>query len=65
MSEQGPSSLGQLLKNSSVVQGIQEKTGKPTTTARQEVSRQIKQVSKVGGGDPISGRGVTKSGKED
>ncbi len=44
---------------------VQEETGKPTQAAQKEVLRQIGQVSRAKGGNPITGDGVTKSGKED
>lgn len=64
MSEQG-SFLGHLLKKSSDVQAVQNKTGKSTGAAQREVARQIAQLSKAKGGNPLSGKGVTKSGEED
>lgn len=65
MNEQGPSFLGQLLTKLSMVKKIEAETGKPTGAAQKEVLRQITQVSKSKSGNPISGEGVTKSGKED
>jgi len=47
------------------VKEISEKTGVNTSAAQKEVIRQIGQVSKTQGGNPINGYGVTKSGKED
>jgi len=54
--------LSGLLKKLSTVQQIESLTGRSTTAAQEEVSRQIHQVGKKQDGDPISGHGVTKSG---
>jgi len=65
MNEQRPSFSEQLLAKLSMAKKIEAETGKPTTAAQKEVLRQITQVSKLKDGDPISGKGITKSGKED
>ena len=65
MSERDQSFLAQLLAKLSFTKQVQAQTGKPTTAAQNEVWRQIGQTSPNKGGDPITGKGVTKSGKED
>ncbi|GIW63755.1 MAG: hypothetical protein KatS3mg091_557 [Patescibacteria group bacterium] len=62
---EGESFLSQLLKKLSDVRRIEEKTGRSIKAAQQEVLRQIGQTSPKRGGNPITGEGVTKSGKED
>lgn len=61
MSERNESFLALLLKKKSDVLLIGDQTGKNTASAVREVERQIGQVVRH---DPISGFGVTKSGKE-
>jgi len=65
MSEHGQDFISKLFAKLSLVKKIEAETGRSTGPAQKEVLRQISQVSKVQGGNPISGRGVTKSGKED
>jgi hypothetical protein len=65
MPEKDQSFLAYLLKKLANTISIQIETGKSTTAAQQEVWRQIHQTSPKKGGDPITGRGVTKSGEED
>jgi len=65
MSERDQSFLAQLLAKLAFTKEVEKQTGRPTTAAQQEVWRQIHQTSLNKGGDPITGRGVTKSGKED
>ncbi len=57
--------LAQLLAKLAVTRQIEDQTGKSTQAAQGEVWRQIGQTSPKKGGDPITGKGVTKSGKED
>lgn len=57
--------LGELLaKMSSVIRAGKE-AGINTDALVEEVQRQIDQTSPQRGGDPITGKGVTKSGEED
>lgn len=63
--EKDESFLGALFKKLAAVKNVGAETGKDTTAAQNEVLKQIKQVSKNQGGEPISGKGVTKSGRED
>jgi hypothetical protein len=65
MTEQNQSFLSQLLDKLAFTKQVEQQTGKPTTAAQQEVWRQIGQTSPKKGGNPITGRGVTKSGQED
>ena len=65
MSERDQGFLSQLFEKLSFTKQVEKATGKPTTAAQQEVWRQIGQTSPQKGGDPITGRGVTKSGQED
>lgn len=65
MSEQDKSFLAQLLAKLSFTKQVEEQTGKSTQAAQKEVWRQIKQTIPKEGGNPITGRGVTKSGEED
>lgn len=68
MNETGPndSSFLQLLFNklADTIRAGQE-SGGDTGAAQQEVFRQMSEVSRAKGGDPISGNGVTKSGGDD
>jgi len=57
--------ISKLLAKLAFTQQVAAETGKKTGSAEKEVLRQIKQVSTEHGGNPISGTGVTKSGKED
>ena len=59
--EQQDSFLAGLLRKKASVLEIQAGAGKSMTSVVNEVDRQIKQC--LTGGDPIKGRGVTKSGK--
>ena len=54
--------LQQLFDKKAYVIGIGQKTGKDVNGALREVDRQIQQALR---GNPITGEGVTKSGKED
>lgn len=54
--------VGDLFRKLAAVRDIASKTGKDTEALEAEVKRQIKQVSKVNEGDPITGEGVTKAG---
>lgn len=65
MSEKDNSFLESLLKKLAFTKQVEEVTGKPTKAAQEEVLRQIRQTSPKKGGDPITGKGVTKSGPED
>ncbi|MGB9883418.1 MAG: hypothetical protein ACPLRN_02790 [Microgenomates group bacterium] len=65
MSERDQSFLSSLFKKLADTMRIQEETKKPTTAAQNEVWRQIGQTSREKGGNPITGKGVTKSGQED
>jgi len=65
MSERDQSFLDQLFKKLADTIRIQQETGVSTEAAQREVWRQISQTSLKRGGDPITGRGVTKSGPED
>ena len=65
MSERNQSFLAQLLAKLSFTKQVEKQTGKSTEAAQREVWRQISQTSPQKGGDPITGRGVTKSGQED
>jgi hypothetical protein len=65
MLERDQSFLARLLAKLSFTIQVGEQTGKPTNAAQKEVWRQIDQTSPQRGGDPITGRGVTKSGNED
>ena len=66
MGEQGENSssfISRLLKKLAFTKEIEEATGKSTGAAQREVERQIGQAFK--GGDPIKGKGVTKSGGDE
>jgi hypothetical protein len=65
MSERGQSFLSLLLEKLANMIKIEKQTGISTAAAQREVWRQIRQISLEKGGDPITGRGVTKSGEED
>lgn len=54
-----------LLKKLATVRRMGELTGAKMDSAEREVERQLEQVSKVNGGNPITGKGITKSGDED
>lgn len=62
-SEHGGSFLSALLKKLAYTKEVESVTGDSTKAAQDEVMRQIKQA--MNGGDPVRGRGVTKSGEED
>jgi len=57
--------LSQLLAKLSYTLQVKDQTGKPTNAAQKEVWRQIRQISYKNGGNPITGKGATKSGEED
>lgn len=59
---EGQSFLASLFEKLSNVIDIGRQTGTDTTRAQEEVLRQIKQACQ---GNPITGEGVTKSGRED
>jgi hypothetical protein len=61
--ENGGSFISGLLQKLAVTKQIAEVTGRSTKAAEREVERQIRQASK--GGDPVKGKGVTKSGGDD
>lgn len=63
MVERNGSFISQLLEKLASVRKIEAETGVSTQAAQAEALRQISQASK--GGDPVKGKGVTKSGKED
>ncbi len=65
MVEMEKSFLSLLLKKLAFTMQVEKITGKSTKPAQEEVWRQIGQTSPKKGGDPITGKGVTKSGKED
>lgn len=65
MSEKDNSFLESLLKKLAFTKQVEEVTGKSTKAAQEEVWRQIRQTSPKKGGDPITGKGVTKSSPED
>jgi len=65
MSERDQSFLAQLFKKLANTIRVQQETGASTEAAQKEVWRQISQISPQKGGDPITGKGVTKSGQED
>lgn len=57
--------LGELLVKKSNVIKVGEKTKINTNALIKEVERQVAQISSQNGGDPITGKGITKSGSED
>jgi len=63
MVEQDSSFLSKLFEKLANMKKIESEAGISTQAAQREALRQITQASK--GGDPIKGKGVTKSGKED
>lgn len=65
MSAEKESFLGELLAKLAYVKQAGGKTGIDTSALVNEVERQIKQVSRASGGNPITGKGATKSGEED
>lgn len=56
---------GELFRKYAAVKLIETRTEVVTRAAEQEVLRQVKQVSLINGGNPITGEGVTKSGLGD
>lgn len=64
MLEKDNSFLSLLLKKLAFTKQVEEVIGESTKAAQEEVWRQIKQTSSKKGGDPITGKGVTKSGEE-
>lgn len=63
MSEEDQSFIASLFKKRADVQQIGQSSGANVQGAVSEVDRQITQALR--GGDPVKGKGVTKSGKED
>lgn len=66
MAEQGGSSesfISGLFRKLAFTKEVAKATGKSTEAAQREVERQIGQA--IRGGDPVKGKGVTKSGNED
>ena len=59
---EGETFISGLMEKLAAVKRIEAETGKPTKAAQSETKRQIGQAMK---GNPITGKGVTKSGKED
>ena len=55
--------ISQLFTKLAFTKEVEIATGKSTHAAQLEVERQIHQANK--GGDPVKGKGVTKSGEED
>jgi len=63
--ERGSSFLALLVRKLAAVERIQSETGANMGAAIKEVGRQITQTSPKRDGNPITGKGVTKSGPED
>jgi len=57
--------LQHLINKAAATMKIGEESGEDVGPALKEVERQMTQVSKGMGGDPITGEGVTKSGRDD
>lgn len=57
--------LAILLEKQSAIKRIKSETHLNCDSVLNDVNRQIKQVSKINHGDPITGAGVTKSGQWD
>ncbi len=60
--ESGSPFINRLAKKLAYTKRVAHETGKNTSAAQREVTRQIDQASK---GNIITGEGVTKSGQED
>lgn len=63
MADRNPSFLQHLFDKRATVERIGEETGKNVHAALEEINRQIRQAME--GGDPVKGKGVTKSGGDD
>jgi hypothetical protein len=61
--EHNDSFLAGLLRKKAAVEEIENETGANVNSALKEVDRQISQC--LSGGNPIKGKGVTKSGELD
>ncbi|GEM_PF-1840363 len=61
--ENSGSFISELFKKLAFTKEVAKATGKSTEAAQREVERQIGQA--VRGGDPVKGKGVTKSGDDD
>ena len=60
-----PSFIAELLRKKANAQKAENEAKINTRALVEEANRQITQVSRARGGNPISGEGVTKSGQED